>query len=123
MVITKITYGESYEAVNSYGLKSWNKLGVEIEMEAGESADEAYQTAHQFIKEKLSKQMEEEPVIQKRQEPKNENQKIAQYVSDLLLCRELEGKDGLLSFDAFVKQIDNQTVTSAYEMMYKKLSK
>lgn len=123
MVITKITYGESYEAVNSYGLKSWNKLGVEIEMEAGESADEAYQTAHQFIKEKLSKQMEEEPVIQKRQEPKNENQKIAQYVSDLLLCGELEGKDGLLSFEAFVKQIDNQTVTSAYEMMYKKLSK
>jgi len=36
MKIRTINYGESYESVNSYGLKSWKKLGVDIELEAGE---------------------------------------------------------------------------------------
>ena len=97
MVITKITYGESYEAVNSYGLKSWNKLGVEIEMEAGESADEAYKTAHQFIKEKLSKQMEEEPVIQKRNEVPDELKGYADAINSAETVEELKEKYWLRS--------------------------
>ena len=98
MKITKITYGESYEAVNGYGLKSWNKLGVEIEMEAGESADEAYQTAHKFIKEKLSKQIEDEPVIQKKNEPKLTG--FAHWENEINKCTTIEKPDGIESFRA-----------------------
>jgi len=64
----------------------------------------------------------EEPVIQK-QGSMNENEKIGQYTADLLLCTELDGKDGLLSYEAFVKQINNKTVTATYELMLKKLTK
>lgn len=98
MKITRITYGESYEAINSYGLKSWNKLGVEIEMEAGDSADEAYKTAHQFIKEKLTKQIEEEPVIQKKNEPKLTG--FAHWENEINKCTTIEKPDGIESFRA-----------------------
>lgn len=96
MVFKKIIYGESYEAVNSYGLKSWNKLAVEIEMEQGESADDAYQTAHKFIKEKLTQQIEAEPVIQKKAETKLTG--FAYWEDKINSCTEIPKPDGLESF-------------------------
>ena len=107
-----------------HGLSRWLTSYAILEPgdDPEQSAIKLMEQSSKIIAEAVKKQAGEEPVIQK-QGSMNENEKIGQYTADLLLCTELDGKDGLLSYEAFVKQINNKTVTATYELMLKKLTK
>lgn len=92
MKFKTINYGESYESVNTYGLKSWKKLNVEIEIEGNDNPEDAYKAAHQFITEKLNKQMEDEPIIQQRQEVTDELQAFIDEMNTAQAVEELKEK-------------------------------
>lgn len=55
MKFKDISHSQSLETVDPYGLKHWYKSGVTIEIEEGESANEAAKLAEQFVNEQLDK--------------------------------------------------------------------
>ena len=54
MKVKLISYSESKESVNAIGLKSWNKAGVEIELEDGEDVRFVYEKAKGMVNDTLS---------------------------------------------------------------------
>lgn len=51
MILKTITYSESKETVDSYGLKQWKKIGVEVEVEDSEDWEHAFSNAKTIVKE------------------------------------------------------------------------
>ena len=57
------------------------------------------------------------------EKPIPEDQILANTLASILNCKSLEGDDGLLSFESFVRRENKPDITGAYNLMLKKLSK
>ena len=57
------------------------------------------------------------------EKPIPELERLAIMIADILKCTTLEGDDGLLSYESFVRRENKPDITGAYNLMLKKLSK
>lgn len=55
MTIKTVTYSQSKETMYGYGLKRWDKAGVEIELTESDNPENAFSMAKQLVDEQLSK--------------------------------------------------------------------
>lgn len=60
MNIKTVSYSQSKETMYGYGLKRWDKAGCEIELESGDSPENAFSMAVQLVNEQLDKAMPHE---------------------------------------------------------------
>lgn len=54
MNFSKVTYAKSVESINDFGLKKWEKFGVEIDLDICESPERAFAAAKQLVNEQVS---------------------------------------------------------------------
>lgn len=57
MILTKISRSKSFETINEFGLKRWDKLGAEVELSPGDNAQEAYKMIDELIEETHGKSL------------------------------------------------------------------
>lgn len=75
MKVKTITYSQSKESANSIGLKSWVKIGVEVDIEEGDSPDDALKAAKEQVEKwhkesnptQYFEQPEQLPIIQEKE--------------------------------------------------------
>ncbi len=60
MTIKTVTYSQSKETMYGYGLKRWDKAGVEIELTESDNPENAFSMAKQLVDEQLSKIIHQE---------------------------------------------------------------
>lgn len=60
MTIKTVTYSQSKETMYGYGLKRWDKAGVEISMDENDNPENAFSMAKQLVDEQLSKIIHQE---------------------------------------------------------------
>ena len=60
MKVKVCSYSRSIETMYGYGLKRWDKAGCEIELESGDSSENAFSMAVQLVNEQLDKAMPDE---------------------------------------------------------------
>lgn len=75
MRLLTISYSESKETVNSYGLKEWKKIGVEMEVEENDNYQDAFLNARNHVQQwhkesnptQYFEQSEQLPIIQEKE--------------------------------------------------------
>lgn len=122
MKITSINYSQSKETIYGYGLKRWDKAGVEIELENGEQPDKAFELAKQLVNEQLDitiNQVEPEPP--KEIQVKKVTDEIQAILDGIYACTEIEGT-GELSLNTFwLRAKGNLATLNAYKAKEKQL--
>lgn len=68
MKIKTVAYSQSRETMYGFGLKRWDKVGMEIELEENDTPEQAYALAHQFVNEKIEQGIEQQNEIKGTQE-------------------------------------------------------
>lgn len=119
MKIKSITYSQSRETMYGFGLKRWDKAGVEVELSDTDNPENAFNLAKQLIDEQLSKVIQPENemrgittrIIEDGHEPRS-------LIDDIRSCKELTV---LESYRIVVK--NKPELQTAYDEMHKKLSK
>ena len=125
MTITTISYSQSKETVYSFGLKKWNKVGIDIAIDEKDDTQKVFEFAKETVENWLKEDVQQpvaqmdEPVVQvdNPKEPKltkEERQKKA-----LTDCTTIDGDDGLKSFALLVSK--NSHLQETYDNHFKKL--
>jgi len=89
MVIKTISYSQSKETLHGFGLKRWDKCGVEIEIEEESEVENACTLAKQLVNEQLSESAPAEEPIQKISEERPTDT-IEALKHDISTCKELK---------------------------------
>lgn len=114
----------SKEYVTETGLKEW--VGVEIEFDANnETALEALRRAEDIVRQhqqpkKYLMQYEGCYPAQAAPSRTSEDERVAKLIAELYACTELNGDDGLLSYQKPAAQ--NRETQNVFDIMFKKLS-
>ena len=119
MTIKTVTYSQSKETMYGYGLKRWDKAGVEIELTESDNPENAFSMAKQLVDEQLSK------IIHQKDEMKGTQVRdVLSYINkphslidDIRSCKELTV---LESYRIIVK--NKPELQQAYDETFKKLS-
>lgn len=93
MIIKTISYSQSKETLHGFGLKRWDKCGVEIEIEEESEVENAFALAKQLVNEQLSQPIPDEEPIRENQEldPIEEYKKIISECTKLSVLRYYTG--------------------------------
>lgn len=119
MVLTKISRSKSFEMVNGYGLKSWDKFGLEADITTGEDPIQLYKELDAIIEQSF-----------KESYPDNPNQERVKQVEAKPVTDEVQAiLDGInYSPDLvelkswWLKSKGNLTLSSAYKIKEKQLT-
>lgn len=91
MTIKTVTYSQSKETMYGYGLKRWDKAGVEISMDENDNPENAFSMAKQLVDEQLSKIIHQEEEMKGTQvrdvQPGEENIALIDQINS---CKELK---------------------------------
>lgn len=128
MKVNIISYSRSYEMVNPTGLKYWEKIGLEAELEETETQmgllalKEQVEKFHKENQVPLSFVADNKPVevVQIKSKAQSKKAMIEGLVNDILACTTLDkDKNGLLTFEALVATIPELKET--YNKQFKKI--
>ena len=119
MVLTKISRSKSFEMVNGYGLKSWDKFGLEADITTGEDPIQLYKELDAIIEQSF-----------KESYPDNPNQERVKQVEAKPVTDEVQAiLDGINNSPDLVelkswglKSKGNLTLSSAYKIKEKQLT-
>lgn len=88
MKVKNVSYSQSRESVNSIGLKRWDKVGLEGELQDGDIYEDCLKElkteADQFLSRNIPNQETYNEVVQTKQSPKE--QRIGVFVEDIMSC-------------------------------------
>jgi hypothetical protein len=121
MKLKSIQYSESYE-YQEWGLKRWNKMGIEAELDENEDPKEAHRTLRQLIDEIKAEtltQLEEQrgtSVREVKDEPVVD--KVESWKQVISMCTSVK------ALERFKPQVDrekNEELTTAYNNKLKEL--
>lgn len=127
MKLTKINRSKSFEMVNGYGLKFWDKLGIEADLGENEDPKDCYKQLGQLIDETHRENNPEisfvagnapVPVVQIDKPKMSPEEELIQTINS---CTSLEGEHGLLSYR--IPASLNPSTKSAYDLKAKLLKK
>lgn len=117
MNITTISYSESHEQFSDFGLKLWRKVGLEAELDEGDTPEQALSE----LKSKVRSMLQPElvpiseallPIEQVKKEPKE-----AAIDSQI---EAINGCTSLKSLEIFKKLVDRENVPRLTEAYFKK---
>ena len=119
MKLTKIARSKSFEMVNGYGLKSWDKFGLEADITTGEDPIQLYKELDAIIEQSF-----------KESYPDNPNQERVKQVEAKPVTDEVQAiLDGINNSPDLVelkswwlKSKGNLTLSSAYKIKEKQLT-
>jgi 3-deoxy-D-manno-octulosonate 8-phosphate phosphatase KdsC-like HAD superfamily phosphatase len=119
MKLTKINRSKSFEMVNGYGLKSWDKFGLEADITTGEDPIQLYKELDAIIEQSF-----------KESYPDNPNQERVKQVEAKPVTDEVQAiLDGINNSPDLVelkswwlKSKGNLTLSSAYKIKEKQLT-
>ena len=119
MQLTKISRSKSFEMVNGYGLKSWDKFGLEADITTGEDPIQLYKELDAIIEQSF-----------KESYPDNPNQERVKQVEAKPVTDEVQAiLDGINNSPDLVelkswwlKSKGNLTLSSAYKIKEKQLT-
>lgn len=119
MKLTKINRSKSFEMVNGYGLKSWDKFGLEADITTGEDPIQLYKELDAIIEQSF-----------KESYPDNPNQERVKQVEAKPVTDEVQAIfDGINNSPDLVelkswwlKSKGNLTLSSAYKIKEKQLT-
>lgn len=122
MVLTKISRSKSFEMVNGYGLKSWDKFGLEADITTGEDPIQLYKELDAIIEQSFKESYPDNPnqerVVQVEAKVSDEIQKIIDGINS---CIELKGT-GEFSLSTFwLRAKSNLHTHAAYKTKEKEL--
>jgi len=125
MTITTISYSQSKETVYSFGLKKWNKVGIDIAIDEKDDTQKVFEfakeTVENWLKEEVQQpvaQMDEQVVQLDNKKPKSELQALLDGIE---ACTQIDG-DGEFSLGTFWLRAKGNLVTSAaYKLKEKQL--
>ena len=89
MIIKTISYSQSKETLHGFGLKRWDKCGVEIEIEEESEVENAFTLAKQLVNEQLSQSAPDEEPIQNISDQRPTDT-IEALKHDISTCKELK---------------------------------
>ena len=119
MILTKISRSKSFEMVNGYGLKSWDKFGLEADITTGEDPIQLYKELDAIIEQSF-----------KESYPDNPNQERVKQVDTPPVTDEVKAiLDGINNSPDLVelkswwlKSKGNLTLSSAFKLKEKQLT-
>lgn len=115
----RVSYSQSYETVTQYGLKRWQKIGVEMVMEENDDPKNVLSQAKLLVDEfhkETNKPQEQEP-LPDIQKPQEKLSPLDQTIADIESCKELKV---LESYRLIVK--NNDYLKPYYAKQYEKLT-
>lgn len=127
MKLTKISRSKSFEMINGYGLKYWDKLGIEADLGENEDPKDCYQQLGQLIDETHRENNPEIsfvagnspiPIVQVGKPVMSPEEELIQAINN---CTSLEGDNGLLSYR--IPASLNPSTKSAYDLKISLLKK
>lgn len=127
MKLTKIARSKSFEMVNGYGLKFWDKLGIEADLGENEDPKDCYKQLGQLIDETHRENNPEisfvagngpVPIVSIDKPKMSEEEELIQTINK---CTSLEGDSGLLSYRLPASL--NPSTKSAYDLKIALLKK
>lgn len=126
MKAKNISYSESVESVNEFGLKRWRKSSIEVDPE-NDTPEDADTFAKSFVKSSLSTPVtiEQIPEVQRREVVKSPNT-IEAFIADINACNSVDEKNilgvqvGLISFKELSSM--NPKLQEAYDNRLKELT-
>jgi hypothetical protein len=129
MEFTKITRSLSYEMVNGFGLKLWDKLGAEMEVSPTDNPKEGYSHMKMLIEEVHKESfpgfesilVHDSHEVPNKQVDKPKMSDEEELIQSINKCASLEGADGLLSYR--IPAASNPSAKSAYDLKLKLLKK
>ena len=89
MIIKTISYSQSKETLHGFGLKRWDKCGVEIEIQEESEVENAFTLAKQLVNEQLSQSVPAEEPIQNISDQRPTDT-IEALKHDISTCKELK---------------------------------
>lgn len=132
MKTKSVSYSKSIEKVNSMGLKSWEKFGVEVDLEPGNTETEAIihakavvEAAHQMGRDEEGKEYSLIREIMQFAPKEAEENRISVIINDLQQCQVIDERSpwgaqiGLIAFQDVAKS--HPDIQAAYDAMITKL--
>lgn len=127
MQLTKISRSKSFEMVNEFGLKYWDKIGIEADLGENEDPKECYQLLGQLIDETHKEKTSEisfvagNPPVSVVQVERLKMSPEEELIQNINSCTTLDGEHGLLSYR--IPASLNPATKSAYDLKVMLLKK
>lgn len=123
MILKQISFSQSRETVNEYGLKRWNKFGVEIECSDTDDTQKAKDYAVSIVESwhnslsQTENEMKGTVVTQVQEKKSNKDEQIEGFKQAIAMTTNVAALEKL-----FKKLADNTSeLKDAYETQYRKL--
>ncbi len=116
MQIDRLSYSESIEAVNEYGLKLWRKFGAEMTITPTDNLDESKKVLLSFVKESLTEKEPDIPVTQLARKETKSKSPAESIIDQLNTCTELK----VLESYALIAKT-NPEIMHAYDVKFGQL--
>ena len=121
MELIKISRSKSFEMINGFGLKRWDKFGLEAGISANEDPIQLYKELDAIIEQSFKDSYPDNPnqerVTQVEVKVTDEVQAILDGIKS---CTEISGSEGLSSY--WLRSKANLTLTQAYKAKEKQLT-
>ena len=121
MVLTKITRSKSFEMVNGFGLKSWDKFGLEADLSPNEDPIQLYKELDSIIDQAHKESYPDVPIYEDAQVPEKQVDKPTDKIQGWIQVIELT--DNLNSLGRFKNSVDNVNDPKLNEAYNKQLEK
>lgn len=117
MILTKISRSKSFEMVNGYGLKKWEKFGIEADLEKNEDPIEGYKQLDLIIDQAYKDSYKPEPP--KEIQVDKPTDKIQGWIQVIELTQNVPA---LERFKPQVDKANDKKLTEAYNKQLEKLT-
>lgn len=112
MNITTISYSQSKESINPYGLKRWDKCGIEIELSDTDKVENAFELAKGIVNEQLLQHQEQSEI-----NADSTLDTVDGIIVELMVVKDLK------TLETYRHVVcNNERLKAAYDLKHKQLS-
>lgn len=122
MKIDRITYSESHEQFSDFGLKLWRKVGLEAELQEGDTPEKALIELKQKVNEMLHPITSQLSSNGHEQIPEQQVEKTPKEQAIDSQIEAISGCTSLKSLEIFKKLLDRENVQRLTDAYYDKLN-